>query len=69
VSAELLRLRIEKAVYGGAGLARAEGKAVFIPFTLPGELVTAEVAQDKRGYAEARLVEVLEPSADRVAPP
>ncbi len=44
-----MKLRIEKAVYGGDGLARiaadeaaSAGKTVFVPGTLPGELVEAE---------------------------
>ena len=58
-------LRIEKAVYGGSGLARDEvGRAVLVPFTLPGELV-------QMTHTPARLladVRILEPSADRVVP-
>ncbi len=58
-------LRIERAVYGGSGLARDEvGRAVLVPFTLPGELV--QIA-----HTPARLladVRILEPSADRVVP-
>jgi 23S rRNA (uracil1939-C5)-methyltransferase len=39
-----MKLQIEKAVYGGAGLAHQtegadEGKTVFVPFTLPGEVI------------------------------
>ncbi len=65
VSDTAMQLRIEKAIYGGAGLARAEGKAVFVPFTLPGELVEAAVIEDKSGYANAELAAVLAASADR----
>jgi len=64
-----LKLHIEKAVYGGAGLARAEGKAVFVPFTLPGEIVEARMREDKHGYSTAELEAVTEPSAVRVAAP
>ena len=64
-----MQLRIERAIYGGAGLARHEGKAVFVPFTLPGELVEAEIAEEKRSYATAELVSVLEASEDRRLPP
>ncbi|HEX3986825.1 MAG TPA: 23S rRNA (uracil(1939)-C(5))-methyltransferase RlmD [Acidobacteriaceae bacterium] len=64
-----MKLRIEKAIYGGAGLARVEGKAVFVPFALPGELVEAAIAEENKSYATAELVEVLEPSADRHAAP
>lgn len=64
-----MKLRIEKAVYGGAGLARAEGKAVFVPFTLPGETVEARVTGDKRSYSTAELEAVTEPSAARATAP
>lgn len=64
-----MKLRIEKAIYGGAGLARTEGKAVFVPFALPGELVEAHITEDKRGYSTAELDSVIEPGAARVAPP
>ena len=64
-----MRVTIEKAVYGGAGLGRADGKAVFVPMTLPGE--TAEVApvRDRGSFAEASLVSLVEPSAERVEAP
>src|SRR5580698_6185164 len=68
-----MKLQIEKAVYGGAGLAhQAEGegagRAVFVPFTLPGEIVEAELTGEKEGFGEAALVQIVEPSPDRVAP-
>ena len=64
-----MKLTIEKAIYGGAGLTRPDGKAVFVPLTLPGEIVEATIRRDKGRFAEADLLEVLEPSADRVAAP
>ena len=64
-----MRLRIEKGVYGGAGLARHEGKTVFVPLTLPGEPVEAVIRRDKGSFAEAELVEVLEPAPERVEAP
>ncbi|MGB8539848.1 MAG: 23S rRNA (uracil(1939)-C(5))-methyltransferase RlmD [Acidobacteriaceae bacterium] len=64
-----MKLRIEKAVYGGDGLARVpEGKTVFVPGTLPGELVEATIAADKRSFATGALGAVIEPSAERVVP-
>jgi 23S rRNA (uracil1939-C5)-methyltransferase len=64
-----MKLRIEKAIYGGDGLARVpEGKTVFVPGTLPGELVEATIASDKRSFATGALGDVLEPSAERVVP-
>jgi 23S rRNA (uracil1939-C5)-methyltransferase len=66
---EPVKLRIEKPIYGGAGLARADGKAVFVPFTLPGELVEANITEDKGGYATAELTAVLEPADVRTSAP
>lgn len=76
-----MKLRIEKSVYGGAGLARQSegrgaGRAVFVPFTIPGELVEAklietdrtESAEKKSGHDEAALLDVLEASPHRVKP-
>ena len=64
-----VRLRIEKLVAGGDGLAFLDGKAVFVPLALPGETVLATIAVGKRDYSQATLVEVLEPSRHRVEPP
>ena len=64
-----MKLRIEKAIYGGAGLARSEGKAIFVPFTLPGEEVEARIVEESRSYATAELDAINEPSPSRVLPP
>jgi 23S rRNA (uracil1939-C5)-methyltransferase len=61
-------LTIEKLVYGGAGLARQEGKVVLIPFVLPGEVVRAEIERAKNDLWRGRLIEVLQPSSARVTP-
>ena len=64
-----VELRIEKLVAGGSGLAFRDGKAVFVPYALPGEVVLASLGGGKRDYAEASLLEVLSPSPFRVVPP
>jgi len=61
-------VQIEKPVYGGAFLARVEGKAVFVPLALPGEQVRLRVVEDKRGYSVAEALEIVAPSAARVTP-
>jgi len=68
-----MKLRIEKAVYGGAGLAHQTegfetGRAIFVPFTLPGEIVDANLVEQKGGFDEASLAEVLAVSKDRIQP-
>ncbi|MBP5320006.1 MAG: class I SAM-dependent RNA methyltransferase [Kiritimatiellae bacterium] len=59
---------IEKCVYGGDGLARVDGQVVFIPGTLPGETVEAQVVQAKRSFLRAKVLRVLAPSPDRIPP-
>lgn len=59
---------IEKAVYGGAFLARIEGKAVFVPMALPGEQARVHIAQEKRGYASAEIDEIVAAAPERIAP-
>src|SRR6185312_3011103 len=56
-------------VYGGDGLARlAGGKAVFVPFVLPGEEVRATIVKEKSSFARANADEVLQSSDKRVKP-
>jgi 23S rRNA (uracil1939-C5)-methyltransferase len=60
---------IEKLVHGGQGLAElADGRKVFVWNALPGEKVRVEIIKNKRSFAEAIAVEVIEPSAERVEP-
>jgi 23S rRNA (uracil1939-C5)-methyltransferase len=61
-------VEIEKPIYGGAFLARVEGKAVFVPLTLPGERARVRITQDKRGYATAEADEIVAAAPERVAP-
>jgi 23S rRNA (uracil1939-C5)-methyltransferase len=63
-----MKLHIEKIVYGGSGLARSgDGETVFVPFTLPGETIEAEVTSHG-SFAEARLTSIDAPSPQRVEP-
>lgn len=55
--------------HGGDALGRHEGKVIFVPYAIPGETIRVEITEDKGHYAFGRLVEVLEPSPDRVEPP
>ena len=56
------RLHIEKLGARGEGVARDKSGLLFVPYALPGELVLAEVDDDR-----TKLIEVLEPSPDRIA--
>jgi 23S rRNA (uracil1939-C5)-methyltransferase len=62
---ELVEATIEKAVYRGRGLARTSGRVLFVPRAHPGDRVRAQLVAVHAGWAEGRLVEVLEASPDR----
>ena len=62
-------LKIEDVAFGGKGVARENGKAVFIPFTIDGESVSAKITREKKQFAEAELVDLRETSSHRVEPP
>jgi 23S rRNA (uracil1939-C5)-methyltransferase len=66
---QLLELKIEKLVFGGRGLGRVDGLAVFVDRTAPGDEVRVRVYRKKKNHAEARLLEVMRPSPFRVTPP
>jgi 23S rRNA (uracil1939-C5)-methyltransferase len=61
-------LTIEKLVYGGEGLGRADGRVVFTPYVLPGERVVVEPVSVKGSLLRARLREVLTAAEGRVEP-
>ncbi len=65
-----MRLTIEKAVYGGYGLARGgDGGVVLVRGALPGEIVDVAVVEKKKDYATAATVAVVAASPHRVPPP
>jgi 23S rRNA (uracil1939-C5)-methyltransferase len=66
---EPLTAEIDGFTHGGEGVARVEGKAVFVPGTLPGETVVLRVTDDRKRWARGELLEVTSPSEDRVEPP
>jgi 23S rRNA (uracil1939-C5)-methyltransferase len=65
---DILELTIDSLAHGGNGVARSEGYVVFVAGGFPGDRVKAEVGKAKKAYAEARVVEVVTPSPDRVPP-
>jgi 23S rRNA (uracil1939-C5)-methyltransferase len=61
-------LKIEDMAFGGKGVGREQGKAIFVPYTIEDETVSAEILREKKQFAEAELVEVKEGSSHRVKP-
>jgi 23S rRNA (uracil1939-C5)-methyltransferase len=63
-----LELVIDTLAHGGNGVARLDGYVVFVSGAVPGDRVRAVVGKSKKAYAEARAIEIIEPSPDRVPP-
>ena len=61
-------VEIGKPVYGGAFLARLEGKAVFVPLVLPGEKALIRITESKPGYSTGEVEEMTTSAPERVAP-
>ena len=70
---QVLELKIEDYAFGGKGITRIhsdEGSfVVFVPNTLPGQLVKAQIKKSSKKYAEAKLIDVLQASPDEVEVP
>ena len=70
---EILEIKIEDYAFGGKGIGRLKSElgdfVVFVPNSLPGQLVKAQVKKSSKTYAEAKLMEVIIPSEDEVIIP
>ncbi|WP_153731619.1 23S rRNA (uracil(1939)-C(5))-methyltransferase RlmD [Sporosarcina obsidiansis] len=66
---EQLQVKIEDLTHDGAGVAKVDGYALFIQGALPGETVTVHVLKTLKKYGFAKLLEIVEPSPERVIPP
>ena len=70
---EILELHIEDYAFGGKGIGRIKSEygefVVFVPNSLPGQQVKAQVKKVSKAYAETKLLEVLQTSEDEVMVP
>ena len=61
-------LEIIDVAYRGSGIARQEGVVVFVPGTLPGEVVRVRISGSGKRFFTGEVVKILKPSPDRIAP-
>ena len=66
---DLITLDLTGMAHGGSAIGRHEGRAIFVPYGIPGEQVQVRIVQDKGRFAIAELVEVVSPSPSRISPP
>lgn len=65
---EIIELTVDSLAFGGEGVAKYDGIAIFIPDVAPGDVIKAEIISAKKSYAKAKLVEIITPSKDRIKP-
>ncbi|MCX7753792.1 MAG: class I SAM-dependent RNA methyltransferase [Anaerolineales bacterium] len=69
MSSDFLELTLTTLAYGGEAIGRdSAGRAVFVPFALPGERVRVRVLEERKGFVRAALVDILHASPQRIAP-
>lgn len=61
-------IKTEKMVSGGNCLTKIDGKNIFVPQSLPNEKLAVTVVETTKDYDIAEIVEILEPSPNRVKP-
>ena len=70
---QILELTIEDYAFGGKGIARIRSEegvfVVFVPNTIPGQRVKAQVKKSTKNYAECNLIDVLQNSDDEISVP
>jgi 23S rRNA (uracil1939-C5)-methyltransferase len=62
-------VEISDIAFGGKGLVRINGMTVFVDQAVPGDQVLIRINRKKKNYAEARVIELISPSAYRIHPP
>lgn len=65
---EEIVIEIEDLGSAGEGIGRADGFSLFVKGALPGEIVRVGIMKTKKNYGYARLIEIIQPSPDRVEP-
>lgn len=63
-----ITLTIDGTAFKGKGIGKLDGLAVFVYGTAPGDIVKARVIKKKSKFCEAKLLEIIEPSKDRITP-
>jgi tRNA/tmRNA/rRNA uracil-C5-methylase (TrmA/RlmC/RlmD family) len=64
-----LTLRIDEIAFGGSGVGKADGKVIFVPFTIDQELVQVQVVESRKSFDLGSVQTILEPSPHRLLPP
>ncbi len=61
-------LTLDEMAHGGSAIGHHAGRAIFVPYAIPGERIAARITDDRTRYAFAEGVTLLDPSPHRVTP-
>ena len=53
----------------GRGICYVNDKVTFVPFSMPGDVLEIEITKGKKNYNEGKIVKIIKPAKNRVAPP
>ncbi len=65
---DIVDLEITGLAYGGLGISRMQGYVIFVSDSLPGDRVKARITRRQANHAQAEVVDIIEPSPDRITP-
>jgi 23S rRNA (uracil1939-C5)-methyltransferase len=63
-----MELKIEGISHNGEGVARNEGKVIFVPYAIPGEIVQVDIVEEKKKYSRSILTKLIKKSPHRIEP-
>ena len=64
----IIELKLTGVAHGGEALGKYDNRVIFVAYALPGERVRVQITENHKRWARARLLEVLEPSPNRIEP-
>ena len=63
---DIIELEIDSLAYGGEGIGKYNGLAVFIPDSVPGDKLKVTIISNKKSYAKGIIQEIITPSPNRI---
>ena len=64
----LYTVLIDDVAVEGNAIGRVDGKIIFVPHAIPGDVVNIQLTKSREKYAEGYVTEIVTPSPDRLEP-
>lgn len=65
---DIVELKIDKLIFGGAGLGRLDGQVIFVDYSAPGDVIEVEIFESKKNFSRGKILKIIEPSTSRTEP-